>query len=80
MVDLGTDPPVVDGEGGTVILPVTGSGVLVDAMARLAVQGLPVTDVAVRRPSLDDAFLALTGDPTHSASATSGPHPAEELA
>jgi len=80
VADLGTDPPIVDGESGTVILPVTGSGVLVDALARLAAAELPVTDVAVRRPSLDDAFLALTGRPVRSASATAGTHPAEEIA
>ena len=77
---LGTDPPTVDGEAGTVILPVAGSAVLVDALARLAASQLPVTDIALRRPSLDDAFLALTGHPARSEPATPGFDPAEETA
>jgi len=79
LADLGTDAPVVDGDAGTVILPVAGSGVLVDALARLASAELTVTDAAVRRPSLDDAFLALTGHPARSTSATAGTHPSEEI-
>jgi ABC-type multidrug transport system ATPase subunit len=58
---LGTGPPTVDTEAGTVILPVSDSGTLLRAAARLSAAELNVTDAAFRRPSLDDAFLALTG-------------------
>ena len=42
--------------------PVTGgSTVLVDAIRALDAQGIEVDDLALRRPTLDDVFLALTG-------------------
>ena len=42
--------------------PVTGgSTVLVDAIRALDAQGIEVEDLALRRPTLDDVFLALTG-------------------
>ncbi|GAA1570985.1 daunorubicin resistance protein DrrA family ABC transporter ATP-binding protein [Kribbella sancticallisti] len=62
VAELGSGPPLVDTADGRVVLPVTdGPGVLGEAVARLAASGLRVTDVALRRPSLDDAFLTLTG-------------------
>ena len=62
VADLGSGPPVVDADEGTVVLPVVdGPSVLGDAVARLGAADLRVTDVALRRPSLDDVFLALTG-------------------
>jgi ABC-2 type transport system ATP-binding protein len=58
-----------------VVLPVVdGPSVLGDAVARLAAAELRVTDVALRRPSLDDVFLTLTGQ---SATAGAGPDLAE---
>jgi ABC-type multidrug transport system ATPase subunit len=70
VADLGSGPPVVDRDESTVVLPVAdGPGVLGDALTRLAVAGVRVSDVALRRPSLDDVFLALTGQ---SASAGAG--------
>ena len=42
--------------------PVAGGGkVLVEALARLDAAGIDVLDVALRRPTLDDVFLTLTG-------------------
>lgn len=62
VAELGSGPPVVDTADGRVLLPVAdGPGVLGEAVARLAANGLRVTDLALRRPSLDDVFLALTG-------------------
>lgn len=67
---LGSGPPVVDSGEGTVVMPVVdGPGRLGDAMARLAAAELRVTNVALRRPSLDDVFLALTGQSATTASA-----------
>ena len=40
-----------------------GTAVLVDALRRLDAAGIAVDDVGVRRPTLDDVFLALTGRP-----------------
>ena len=43
-------------------LPVTGGGkVLVDVIGRLDAAGIAVLDVGLRRPTLDDVFLTLTG-------------------
>ena len=44
------------------ILPVTdGPGILPDVATRLAANNLRVADLALRRPTLDDVFLTLTG-------------------
>jgi daunorubicin resistance ABC transporter ATP-binding subunit len=62
LAGLGTGPPVVDALTGRVVLPVAdGPALLPDVAARLATTGLHVADLALRRPSLDDVFLALTG-------------------
>jgi len=37
------------------------SALLVDALRELDTRALTVQDLAVRRPTLDDVFLALTG-------------------
>jgi hypothetical protein len=51
-------------------VPVTdGPGILPEVAARLATGGLRVTDLALRRPTLDDVFLALTDQPTAPATA-----------
>ncbi len=45
-----------------VSVPVSGgSTVLVDAVRALDVEGVEVSDIALRRPTLDDVFLSLTG-------------------
>jgi ABC-2 type transport system ATP-binding protein len=81
LAGLGTGRPVVDIRAGRVVLPVTdGPEVLAELARRLATSGLRVAELAVRRPSLEDVFLALTGQPgagaTHAA--PSGTDPAAE--
>jgi ABC-2 type transport system ATP-binding protein len=45
-----------------ITVPVSGgSAILVDALGRLSEQSVKVKDVGLRRPTLDDVFLALTG-------------------
>jgi daunorubicin resistance ABC transporter ATP-binding subunit len=62
LAGLGTGPPVVDARVGRVVLPVKdGPEVLAELARRLATCGLRVADLALRRPSLEDVFLALTG-------------------
>jgi ABC-2 type transport system ATP-binding protein len=54
------DPPQI--EGRSVRLPVEpGSGAIMEAVRRLDEAKLTVDDVAIRRPTLDDVFLSLTG-------------------
>jgi ABC-2 type transport system ATP-binding protein len=61
---LGTGEPAVDVAAGRVILPVAGgAGVLSEVACRLAAAQLRVTALALRRPTLEEAFLAVTGQP-----------------
>jgi ABC-2 type transport system ATP-binding protein len=49
-------------EGFRLTVPVThGAKALTEALALLAADGVEVRDVGVRRPTLDDVFLSLTG-------------------
>ncbi|MFC4018389.1 ATP-binding cassette domain-containing protein [Micromonospora sp. GCM10011542] len=65
MASLGSAPPTVDVETGRVVVPVAdGPGILPEVASRLATGGLRISDLALRRPTLDDVFLALTGKPT----------------
>jgi ABC-2 type transport system ATP-binding protein len=62
LAELGSAPPKVDGHARQVSLPVAnGAHDLVDAVRRLDDLGVSVVDITLRRPSLDDVFLALTG-------------------
>jgi ABC-2 type transport system ATP-binding protein len=64
LAGLGTGPPVVDARAGRVVLPVAdGPALLTELAQRLAASGLQVADLALRRPSLEDVFLTLTGTP-----------------
>ena len=57
---LGEDAPAVDGD--RVSVAVRGrSGVIVAAVRALDDAGVAVDDVGLRRPTLDDVFLTLTG-------------------
>jgi ABC-2 type transport system ATP-binding protein len=60
----------VDVDRRHVTLPVTnGSGVLADVVRDLDAAGARLDDLALRRPTLDDVFLSLTG---HAAEGTEG--------
>jgi ABC-2 type transport system ATP-binding protein len=54
-----------------VTLPVEGgSSTLVAALRELDAAGIALHDVALRRPTLDDVFLSLTGHPVESKEAS----------
>jgi len=54
-----------DGRDTTLVVPITGGApVLTQALRALDGDGIGVRDVMLRRPTLDDAFLALTGHGT----------------
>ena len=58
---LGVQPPVV--EGSTVMVTVSdGARLLLEALRILDAEDLTPTGVTFREPSLDDVFLALTGE------------------
>jgi ABC-2 type transport system ATP-binding protein len=59
---LGAGPPVADLRGQRVTLPTTDRvHTLLAAAQRIEGAGIAVEDLGIRRPSLDDVFLALTG-------------------
>lgn len=59
---LTSDTPRIDPEIGWITLPVTqGSQSLVEAVRLLDGANVAIADVSLRRPSLDDVFLSLTG-------------------
>ncbi len=65
---LSTAEPAVDDAAGRVVLPVSGGAAVLAAVAALlAAAGLQVSAVALRPPTLEEAFLALTGQPASSA-------------
>jgi daunorubicin resistance ABC transporter ATP-binding subunit len=77
MDGLAAAPPTIDPDTHRVVLPVAdGPGVLPVVAARLAATGLRVSDLALRRPTLDDVFLTLTGrstaTPTETGAVTAG--------
>ncbi|MCW3028081.1 MAG: daunorubicin resistance transporter ATPase subunit [Solirubrobacterales bacterium] len=60
LATMADDPPLADGELVTVGVHRRG-GAIVEAVRRLDGTGVGVEDIALRRPTLDDVFLALTG-------------------
>jgi ABC-2 type transport system ATP-binding protein len=61
---LATAPPRLDAALGRVTVPVKGGARMLIAAGRaLDDAGVELEDLAIRRPSLDDVFLAITGHP-----------------
>lgn len=59
---LGSETPAVDQETGIVTMSTPeGTSVLIEAIRRLDAAHLGILDVTLRRPSLDDVFMKLTG-------------------
>lgn len=62
LAPLGSGEPVIDAGRRSILVPVSGgAAVLADALRRLDSEGIAVDDVGLRRPTLDDVFLSLTG-------------------
>ena len=62
VADLAEEPPL--SEGGTIRFSVRErSGAITDTVRTLDQAGIAIDDIAVRRPTLDDVFLTLTGRP-----------------
>jgi ABC-2 type transport system ATP-binding protein len=59
---LGCEQPQVQPDEARILLPVTsGGGVITEAVRRLDRANVELVDLAMRRPTLDDVFLTLTG-------------------
>jgi ABC-2 type transport system ATP-binding protein len=68
LAPLGNGPVTADPETGRVAVPATdGSAALVEAVRALDTAGVEIADLGLRRPTLDDVFLALTGHATEHA-------------
>ena len=72
---VGTGEPTVDGDARRVAVPVAGGvKALTEAVRQLDAAELHVADIGVRRPTLDDVFLQLTGHAAEEATnGTDGP-------
>ena len=70
LADLAAGEPEADPATRSVVVPVSGGATaLAEALRRLADAGIELEDVGLRRPTLDEVFLTLTGhastdDPT----------------
>jgi ABC-2 type transport system ATP-binding protein len=75
LAGLAVGEPQIDRTTGTVRAAVgaAGSGVLADAVRSLDAAEVPVEDLALHRPSLDDVFLVLTGHRTDEADGAQPP-------
>jgi ABC-2 type transport system ATP-binding protein len=60
LASMTDDPPIVEGDLVTVGVRHRG-GAIVEAVRRLDHAGVGVEDIELRRPTLDDVFLSLTG-------------------
>jgi ABC-2 type transport system ATP-binding protein len=71
VLGLGPGGGNVDNNTGEITLPVgsDGTAILTEAVRRLDAEKIGLADIALRRPSLDDVFLSLTG---HAAESTDG--------
>jgi daunorubicin resistance ABC transporter ATP-binding subunit len=74
VADLGSGPPQVDAQAGQVTVPLSdGVAVLPEVVRRLDAAGLAPSDLVVRRPTLDDVFLSLTGHASQQPDPLNGP-------
>jgi ABC-2 type transport system ATP-binding protein len=79
LAEISDDVASID--GATVCAPVRRrSGVIADAVLRLNAAGVAIDDITLRRPTLDDVFLALTGHRAEEEPEEAAPEEAEEVA
>lgn len=62
----------LDTWAGRLSVPIEGGAVVPDAVRLLDGAGITIAELSVRRPTLDDVFLGLTGEP---AEAVARPRP-----
>jgi ABC-2 type transport system ATP-binding protein len=74
---LGPGGAQVDNDSGQITIPVGSDGpaILTEAVRRLDAEGVSLSDVGLRRPTLEDVFLALTGRATEAAADGDGQAP-----
>jgi len=76
---IGVGKAVLDDHRRSLLMPVSGgAAVLTDALRRLDAAQIVLDDVGLRRPTLDDVFLSLTGHVTEQTSDSQTDAPAKE--
>jgi ABC-2 type transport system ATP-binding protein len=77
VLGLGPGGGNVDNNTGEINVPVgsDGTAILTEAVRRLDAEKIQIADIALRRPTLDDVFLALTG---HAAEESEAEQPSED--
>ena len=76
---LGVGKATVDDHRRSLLMPVSGgAAVLTDALRRLDAADIVLDDVGLRRPTLDDVFLSLTGHPTEEPAGAQTGAPAQD--
>jgi ABC-2 type transport system ATP-binding protein len=79
LAEISDERPTLEGQ--TVGAPVRGrSGLIAEAVRRLDAAEVVIDDIALRRPTLDDVFITLTGRSAEEEPPTEIPEPVEEAA
>jgi ABC-2 type transport system ATP-binding protein len=78
MADMADERPLL--EDGTVRVSIrTRSGAIAEAVRRLDEAGVGIDDISLKRPTLDDVFIALTGHAAEEETAPEGARETEEV-
>jgi ABC-2 type transport system ATP-binding protein len=74
IAEFGSAPAITEDLTKTILLPVAGgSTAIVNIVRKLDENKISIADIALRRPTLDDVFLSLTGHATESNEEAAGP-------
>jgi len=72
--EFGSAPAITEDLTKTILLPVAGgSTAIVNIVRKLDENNIQIADIALRRPTLDDVFLSLTGHVTENTEEAAGP-------
>ena len=72
--EFGSAPAITEDLTKTILLPVAGgSTAIVNIVRKLDENNISIADIALRRPTLDDVFLSLTGHVTENTEEAAGP-------
>jgi ABC-2 type transport system ATP-binding protein len=74
IAEFGSAPAITEDLTKTILLPVAGgSTAIVNIVRKLDENNISIADIALRRPTLDDVFLSLTGHVTENTEEVAGP-------
>jgi ABC-2 type transport system ATP-binding protein len=74
LATVGCDEPRIDEPTRRVTVPVQGGRAVITEAVRVVDQlGLEIDDIGLRRPTLDEVFLTLTGEPIDDGDPSSDP-------